>query len=301
MNQDLFVEKKKFISASRASQETGYAQDYIGQLCRGKRIPARRIGKSWYVDRAALLEHKKKHPRKNRKEEVVREKVFTPQFAPQTVIPSGTSQDEQIEPRPYLQYEIRYEDDDRPIIPVLTRELIKPIEVKEIKEVPVVKKEISWHEPAHKKPVKAAVLSRKSTYRFPAATFAVSLVILISLGFTWSNLNLSRVAESNLNKTNQISSVFAYVQSLYNSLFSKESKLATIPAEQVGRGMVVVPDSSAHDAQVAQIKSSFSDQTNISFDEEGDSGVITPVFTQTGDAEHYAFVLVPIKSENKQQ
>lgn len=300
MNQDLFVEKKKFISASRASQETGYAQDYIGQLCRGKRIPARMIGKSWYVDRAALLEHKKKHPRKNRKEEAVKEKVF----APQTAVASNASQEDQIEPRPYLQYEIRYEDDDRPIIPVLSRELIKPIEVKEIKVVPEVKKEISWHEPTHQKPARAAVLSRKSNFKFPVATFAVSMVILISLGFTWSNLNLSRVAESNLNKTNQISSVFTYFQSLYKSFFSPDStdsKLATIPTEQVGKGMVVVPDSSAHNAQVAQIKNSFSDQTTVTFDEEGDSGVITPVFTQTGDAEHYAFVLVPIKSENKQQ
>lgn len=49
---------KDYISASRASELSGYNQDYIGQLARGSKIPSRQIGNRWYVDRQALLEHK---------------------------------------------------------------------------------------------------------------------------------------------------------------------------------------------------------------------------------------------------
>ena len=37
----------------------GYTQDYIGQLCRGEKIDARRIGRTWYVCEKSILEHKK--------------------------------------------------------------------------------------------------------------------------------------------------------------------------------------------------------------------------------------------------
>lgn len=56
---DIFAEGKEYISASRASEKTGYSSDYIGQLSRAKKIPAKLLGRTWYVDLAALIEHKK--------------------------------------------------------------------------------------------------------------------------------------------------------------------------------------------------------------------------------------------------
>jgi len=50
---------KDYISASRAAKITGYSQDYVGQLARGEKIPSRQIGSRWYVDRTALIEHKR--------------------------------------------------------------------------------------------------------------------------------------------------------------------------------------------------------------------------------------------------
>lgn len=52
---ELFVKGNKYISSKRASELTGYAKDYIGQLARGEKIPATRVGRSWYVDELALL------------------------------------------------------------------------------------------------------------------------------------------------------------------------------------------------------------------------------------------------------
>ncbi|MDO8569905.1 MAG: hypothetical protein Q7R89_04010, partial [bacterium] len=59
MTRSIFSEGKEYISASRAAEKTGYASDYIGQLCRAKKIPAQLIGRTWYVDFAFLSEHKK--------------------------------------------------------------------------------------------------------------------------------------------------------------------------------------------------------------------------------------------------
>ena len=45
---------------------------------------------------------------------------------------------------------------------------------------------------------------------------------------------------------------------------------------------------------IAQIKRSFSDEVMVSFDQSGRSGVIKPVFRNTGDTNPYIFVLVPV-------
>jgi hypothetical protein len=57
MNLDI-LEKEKYISASEAALRTGYAPDYVGQLCRLRRIPGELRGRSWYVDFASLIDHK---------------------------------------------------------------------------------------------------------------------------------------------------------------------------------------------------------------------------------------------------
>lgn len=51
---ELEIQGKKYISSKRASQLTGYAKDYIGQLARGGKLPGTRVGRAWYVDEEAL-------------------------------------------------------------------------------------------------------------------------------------------------------------------------------------------------------------------------------------------------------
>lgn len=50
---------KEYVSATKASEVTGYHQDYVSQLARNEKIHSRQIGTRWYVDREALLSHKK--------------------------------------------------------------------------------------------------------------------------------------------------------------------------------------------------------------------------------------------------
>ena len=50
---------KDYMSASRAAKVTGYTQDYVGQLARAGTIIGRQVGNRWFVDRNAILQHKK--------------------------------------------------------------------------------------------------------------------------------------------------------------------------------------------------------------------------------------------------
>jgi len=62
MKGDLFLDGKMFISSERAAKFGGYTKDYIGQLCRGGKLEARMVGRSWYVSIDSLVEHKKLNP-----------------------------------------------------------------------------------------------------------------------------------------------------------------------------------------------------------------------------------------------
>jgi hypothetical protein len=59
MELDILSKEARFVSASEASEKTGYSADYIGQLCRGLKISGELVSRTWYVDLEALLEHKR--------------------------------------------------------------------------------------------------------------------------------------------------------------------------------------------------------------------------------------------------
>ncbi|KKU70588.1 MAG: hypothetical protein UX94_C0004G0052, partial [Parcubacteria group bacterium GW2011_GWA2_47_21] len=54
----LIIKGKKFISAKQAAEMTAYTSDYVGQLCRGQKVEAIRVGKSWYISSESILSHK---------------------------------------------------------------------------------------------------------------------------------------------------------------------------------------------------------------------------------------------------
>lgn len=55
---ELVIGEKKYISSKQAAKATGYAKDYVGQLCREGRVPARLVGRSWYVLESAIHDHR---------------------------------------------------------------------------------------------------------------------------------------------------------------------------------------------------------------------------------------------------
>lgn len=55
---ELVIDDKKYVSSKRAAKMTGYAKDYVGQLCREGRVTARLVGRSWYVLESAIHDHR---------------------------------------------------------------------------------------------------------------------------------------------------------------------------------------------------------------------------------------------------
>ena len=59
MSGDIFFSKKKYISSRSASEISGYATDYVGQLCRMGKLECTRVGRSWFVCEESLIDHLK--------------------------------------------------------------------------------------------------------------------------------------------------------------------------------------------------------------------------------------------------
>jgi len=74
---EILIGEKKYISSKAAAKATGYAKDYVGQMCREGRVPARLVGRSWYVLESALHDHRFGESKKSTSESLpVAEKVW---------------------------------------------------------------------------------------------------------------------------------------------------------------------------------------------------------------------------------
>ncbi|MBI4088392.1 hypothetical protein HY418_03395 [Candidatus Kaiserbacteria bacterium] len=60
MSDEVVLDGKPYVTSRRASEISGYAQDYIGQLSRSALIEARRVGGLWYVSMPSLDSYKSK-------------------------------------------------------------------------------------------------------------------------------------------------------------------------------------------------------------------------------------------------
>lgn len=74
---ELIIGEKKYVSSKQAAKMTGYAKDYIGQLCREGRVPARLVGRSWYVLETAIQDHRFGE-QKTEQEQEKEEKISVP-------------------------------------------------------------------------------------------------------------------------------------------------------------------------------------------------------------------------------
>jgi hypothetical protein len=55
---EITLDDKTYVSSKRAAKITGYAKDYVGQLCREGRVEARLVGRNWYVLESSIREHR---------------------------------------------------------------------------------------------------------------------------------------------------------------------------------------------------------------------------------------------------
>lgn len=55
---EITIGDKTYLSSKQAAKITGYAKDYVGQLCREGRVEAKLVGRNWYVLDSAIREHR---------------------------------------------------------------------------------------------------------------------------------------------------------------------------------------------------------------------------------------------------
>ena len=48
----------EYVKASALAKQFKYTSDYIGQLCRAKKVDARLVGRTWFVNPESVIEHK---------------------------------------------------------------------------------------------------------------------------------------------------------------------------------------------------------------------------------------------------
>jgi hypothetical protein len=58
MAKPLLINGKEYVPSKEASKLSGYASDYVGQLCRAGKLDCTMVGRSWYVSRDSILKHK---------------------------------------------------------------------------------------------------------------------------------------------------------------------------------------------------------------------------------------------------
>ena len=114
--------------ASVVSKEFKYTADYIGQLCRGKKVDAKLIGRTWYVSPKSLVEHREgRYVAEPRAAEIVRTvKAKERVSVPPVILKSATKAMKYVrESSAYSKRidwgPVRYENDEASLLPKINR------------------------------------------------------------------------------------------------------------------------------------------------------------------------------------
>lgn len=127
-----------YVKASVAAKHFNYTSDYIGQLCRSKKINARLVGRTWFVNIDSIVEHRKnKHAkqksikaealkRKNNEGESIKNKVeIAPVIKSKTlksiITPDTLVDDNDLERKLRVSYEL----DEEALLPTIDKKYYK--------------------------------------------------------------------------------------------------------------------------------------------------------------------------------
>lgn len=61
------IDSENYVKATDIARELGYTADYVGQLCRARKVDAQLVGRSWYVSEDSIRSHKKTRYRNTKK------------------------------------------------------------------------------------------------------------------------------------------------------------------------------------------------------------------------------------------
>ncbi|OGG70153.1 hypothetical protein A3I99_01910 [Candidatus Kaiserbacteria bacterium RIFCSPLOWO2_02_FULL_45_11b] len=124
-----------YLPASALAKQFRYTTDYIGQLCRAKKVDAQLVGRSWYVNPVSLTAHKSaKYTKTNLPEKTIesKDKIEISRINIEPVLAKNTIKATKAAPQNFARriewQPAKYEDDGGDLFPVVKRE-IKPVRV----------------------------------------------------------------------------------------------------------------------------------------------------------------------------
>ena len=109
--EELVLDGKNYVKASKAARDLGYATDYVGQLCRSGQVDAHLIGRTWYVHMEQLSTHRVEKKRMSR----IKAREYAKKSIEEHRLKINKSQNN------YKNIDIRYEHDTEELIPETRR------------------------------------------------------------------------------------------------------------------------------------------------------------------------------------
>ncbi len=288
MNSELYFEGKKYISAKRASEITGYNSDYIGQLCRGFKIEARRVGRGWFMGEDSVLEHKKNASEKSRGI------IYFPPTINHYLQPFSETFN-QLQP-----------SRDFSLSSILDEKLKKTLFYLAL--IPLLSLIFFFVSISHNKDFQSKVTILSGDFisfnqtlvlkTLPSATSQFALALQSVNGSSIFNSAGRFLDHLALNTYHFISGLFNF--ETVNTFVLLDTKhidaVNKNDSEYNHIGVVTSPSTgnAVEDERLKKkIKDSFSDETKVYPDNSGTSGVIKPVFKKSSDQD-YLYVVVPV-------
>ena len=124
---------KEYVKASVLATRFRYTADYLGQLCRGKKVDARLVGRAWYINVDSLNTHKDTRYKPLPKDEStttipVRKTAPGPHYATridvEPILKKKTVSIYQAKPGGLTEVKVKYESDEHALIPRVYKEAI---------------------------------------------------------------------------------------------------------------------------------------------------------------------------------
>ncbi len=291
-------ELPKHLSPIRdVAAKTGYSTDYVSRLCRTGQVECRMVQDKWYVSEASVFQHKQAAEQKQKQRaEILKEKNTLLRKAThavdeknipvaQSVSPVSSAQSFQTSPRVsslafrHNEYEaarVSHDESVAGLAPLFSK-IIFAVLLAVVAIIPFWM--IQYARPTVAGLENQSVAAVSETVDSLVSVYTTVRVAVVS----WWDESRGQVKRLT-----------------FRTSRSKGAPRTEPPGTQEEgsqQGLVVIPSSASArtDEDVKDyVKSSFSDETAVTPDETGSSGIIKPIFKNHSDQE-YLYVMVPLK------
>lgn len=148
----LTLGEKKYVKASVIARDLGYTADYVGQLCRGGKVDAKLFGRSWYVNKDSIGDHKNTRYRSTQAKSVQAVRIHLEE-AIKTETPKRELGRSLFYTHSQLKASPRYIGDEAPLIPSGTKKGSLTVELADAASVKIASSDDKYSFNAPKLPV----------------------------------------------------------------------------------------------------------------------------------------------------